>query len=115
MTTSATSVKKCARCNGKSSKTWHKVSGLDVGLECIDHVKDAAKRSGLKGNDLIEFLRSEYKEMMRITTVTGMILKGFLKYDDMIKKGKISEEQFVDQATVKYQGDKAKAIVKSFK
>ncbi len=113
--TTSTEVKQCARCNGKASKEWFNVAGLNVGLECKAMVESTASSSGKKGKALSSIIRDEYKAMMRLTTVTGMILKGFLSLDDMLKKGKITEEAFVVEASRKYQGDKAKSIVKALK
>lgn len=113
--TTATEVKQCARCNGKASKEWFLVSDLTVGLECKAFVEDKAKSTGKKGNALKSLIRDDYKAMMRLTTVTGMILSDFLKLEDMIAKGKINTEEFIACAEKRYRGDKAKAIVKALK
>ena len=110
-----TAVKQCARCNGKSSKQWFKVSGLTVGLECKQEVETVAKSTGKKGDSLLTVVRSDYKAMMRRTTVTGMILIGMLSLDDMIVKGKITVDQFLACAKKRYRGDDAKNIVKALK
>lgn len=99
--------KKCVRCNGRSSKVWHRVDKHDVGVECLPEVQ---KYAGDK--DLVEKVRNEYKEMMRVKTVTGMILSGFLQLPDMLMKKKITVQQFIDTAEQRYRKAEAEAIVK---
>lgn len=107
--------KRCERCNGKSSKQWFKVAELNVGLECREEVESLAKSTGEKGQALLTIVRDEYKAMMRVSTVTGMILNGMLHLDDMVTKGKITVDQFLSVAKKRYRGDDAKKIVKSLK
>jgi len=113
--TATENVVKCDRCNGKSSKQWFKVSGLNVGLECKVIVEETAKRTGKKGDQLLNVLRDEYKTMMRHTTVTGMVLSGMLSLSDMITKGKITADVFLQCAKKRYRGDDASKIVKALK
>lgn len=108
--------KRCARCNGKSSKKWFSIGGLNVGLECHEEVSAVMVRhSGKKGEQLLSIIRDEYKAMMRTSTVTGMILNGMLSIEDMVTKGKITVEQFLSTAKKRYRGDDAKKIVKAMK
>ena len=115
MTETKVEEKKCARCNGKSSKQWFKVGGLNVGLECKQQVESVAESTGKKGEALLAIIRDEYKSMMRTSTVTGMILIGMLSLKDMIAKGKITADQFLAIAKKRYRGDDAKKIVKALK
>ena len=112
MSETKTVVKQCVRCNGKTSKRWHKVNGYDIGLECVDHVET---HKSLKGNAFVEAVRNDYKVIMRITSVTGGILNGNLQLSDMVKKEKITIEQFLSTAKKRYRGDEAKTIVNSLK
>lgn len=107
--------KRCARCNGRSSKQWFKVNNLTVGLECKQEVESLAKSTGKKGEQLLEVVRDEYKSMMRQTTVTGMILIDMLDLKAMIDKNKITVDQFLACAKKRYRGDDAKKIVKALK
>lgn len=108
--------KQCARCNGKSSKQWFSIGGLNVGLECHEEVSAVMVRHpGKKEEQLLSLVREEYKSMMRTATVTGMILNGMLSIEDMVTKGKITVEQFSSIAKKRYRGDDAKKIVKAMK
>ena len=113
MSTSTTKATKCARCNGSASKQWFKVGGLDMGLECKQTAEDTMKATNKKGEQLRTILRDAYKEMMRHTTVTGMILIGMLSLKDMISKGKITSKVFVEIASKKYRKQDAEKIVKA--
>lgn len=103
---------RCARCNGTKSSEWIQVGGLTVGIECVEDLNALIER-GLKGDDLRTCLRAEYKEFMRVTTVTGMILKGFLQLDDMLSKGKITKETFLLIATKRFRKDRAEQLIAS--
>ncbi len=109
--TTATTEKQCARCNGKSSKQWFDVAGVVVGIECKTAAEETAKREGVKGAKLTSIMREEYKGMMRITTVSGMILIGMLSLKDMRAKGKITDEQFLAYAKRKYREGEGKQII----
>lgn len=89
---------RCCRCHSRAVRGdgYVRAFGTVVGVECLETMDDLREKLGneVSDADLVRQARAEYVEMMRQTTVTGMILKGFLSLSEMVGKGKITVDQF---------------------
>ena len=71
-------VTRCTRCNKAESdiQKMIEVDGHLYGPECAKIATETMKMTGLKGEELVSRIQSDYKEEMRQKTILGMIKKG---------------------------------------